>query len=231
MSLHLFVALLSIGTGILDVTAFLVVGEAFASVMTGNLVILGLALGSWSGEWALFTGVAVAGYIVGGLAGSALAGSKDVEEGDPGEGTRRLLRALVTELLVLVALFAVWLWQDGEPSRTWGLVILGVAAAAMGGQGAAVRALPVQVSTTYLTGALTTVLEAVVTGRRLSPSEIGAVVAFVGLIGGSALGAVALLELRTWTLAIPVITLALAVAVMAVDLQRHNASRHGRRLT
>ena len=81
-----------------------------------------------------------------------------------------------------------------------------------------------QVSTTYLTGALTTVLEAVVTRRRFSPSEIAAVVAFVGLIAGAALGAVALLELRTWTLAIPVITLALAVAVMAVDLRRHEVS-------
>lgn len=220
MSLHLFVGFLSVGTGSLDAAAFIVLGEAFASVMTGNLVILGLALGTWSGELALFTGVAVTGYIVGGLAGSALARERPTHEQAPDGAVRRLLRTLAAELVLLAALCAAWAWQDGDPSAAWGLALLGAAAMAMGAQGAAVRTLPVRVSTTYLTGALTTVLEAVVNRRRFSPSETAAVVAFLGLIGGAALGAAALLELRTWALGIPVLALTLAMTVVGVDLHR-----------
>ncbi len=72
LPLHTMVTLLCIVSGSLDAISFLALGEAFASVMTGNIVFLGVAVGTRDPHLALSCGIALGGYVVGTAAGSWL---------------------------------------------------------------------------------------------------------------------------------------------------------------
>jgi uncharacterized membrane protein YoaK (UPF0700 family) len=63
--LTLAAVLLTIGTGGTDVLALTRLGGVFASVMTGNLVLLCLSAARTSGTLAGHTAVAIGGYVVG----------------------------------------------------------------------------------------------------------------------------------------------------------------------
>ncbi len=65
--------LLTATAGALDATTFLGLGSVFASVMTGNMVLLGLSAGKSDAELAVASGIALAGYVVGTLVGAAIA--------------------------------------------------------------------------------------------------------------------------------------------------------------
>lgn len=62
-------------TGCADAIGFLALGGAFASVMTGNLVLLGLSGGSGRGQLALTSSSAIASFIIGLLLGARIAGA------------------------------------------------------------------------------------------------------------------------------------------------------------
>lgn len=67
------VVLLGVTTGVADATAFLALGRVFSSVMTGNMVLLGVGAASHDGAEALRAGLAIAGYAAGVLAGVPIA--------------------------------------------------------------------------------------------------------------------------------------------------------------
>ncbi|MGH3496245.1 MAG: YoaK family protein [Nocardioidaceae bacterium] len=62
---HLVPVLLTFTAGAMDLTCFLSLGSVFASVMTGNMGLLGLAAGTSDGELALSAGLAFVDYAVG----------------------------------------------------------------------------------------------------------------------------------------------------------------------
>ena len=51
LPLHALVILLCVISGSLGAISFLALGEAFASVMTGNIVFIGAAAGTWTPGW------------------------------------------------------------------------------------------------------------------------------------------------------------------------------------
>ena len=59
---HVLVILLAVTSGALDALGFLGLGGVFASVMTGNLVLLGLGAGTRHGTLAVHAVTAIAGY-------------------------------------------------------------------------------------------------------------------------------------------------------------------------
>src|SRR6516164_11764457 len=67
------VVLLTLTTGAVDAASFLALGNVFSSVITGNLVLLGVAAGTGRAELAVRSGVALAGYMAGVAAGAPLA--------------------------------------------------------------------------------------------------------------------------------------------------------------
>src|SRR5262249_37245042 len=67
------VVLLTLTTGAVDAASFLALGTVFSSVITGNLVLLGVAAGTGRAELAVHSGVAMAGYVAGVAAGAPLA--------------------------------------------------------------------------------------------------------------------------------------------------------------
>ena len=191
---------LTAGTASLDVTAFLRLGGVFASVMTSNLVFVGIAVVKTEAAFGARCAVAVLSYILGVGLGSAIAPPSGRENR---LGTRPLSLLLTGELAVLVAYTIWWMAVDARPVGWARLALLGGIALSMGSQSAAARQLgSPDVGTTYLTGTLTSLVSSLA-GRRRPDAE--SVVVLVALIAGAAAGA-GLLEAAPIT--VPLLALA-----------------------
>jgi uncharacterized membrane protein YoaK (UPF0700 family) len=178
------VVLLTITAGAANAVSFLALGKVFASVITGNLVLLGVAATTRSSIEAGHAGLGLLGYVAGVLVGAPLA----ARHSDPARTWPAGVTATLGAELVVMAGFCVgWELSHGSPHGTGQLTLLIVLAAAMGMQAAAVRRLG-QMSSTYLTSTLTAVLSGLVTRTRHEgfARSIGALVAIVvgALAGG-----------------------------------------------
>jgi uncharacterized membrane protein YoaK (UPF0700 family) len=159
------VVVLALTTGAVNAVTFLRLGKVFASVMTGNLALFGVAAAQGDGELATNGGVALAGYGVGVVVGAAFAGKP--REGQP-TWPYRVTVTLALELVVLAGFSGGWLAAGGHPSGHWQPVLLAVVSAAMGMQATAVRRLG-PMSSTYLTSTVTALLEGL--AMRSLPQE------------------------------------------------------------
>ncbi len=173
------VVLLALATGATDATAFERLGNAFASVITGNLVLLGIGGARPDGRLALFSGCALAAYAIG-----VLATAPRRDENQPSSWPVSANLALGADLLLLVAVTVGWELSDGHPGRTAQALLLAAAAAAMGAQSTAVRRLG-PISTTYLTSTFIGVLESIA-ARRWSADETRSVAILLVAFGGAA---------------------------------------------
>ena len=212
------VVLLTITSGAVNAVSFLVLGKVFSSVVTGNLVLLGVAATSHAPSEAVHASVAIAGYAAGILIGAPLAARHSSRAGT---WPVSVTAALGVELVVLAGFCVGWEVSRGGPSHGVQLTLLIVLAAAMGMQSAAVRRLG-QMSSTYLTSTLLGVLAGLVTPGRTDSlgRSIGALVAIVvGALAGGILAESA----RAWLPVAVLLPLAVVVAGSAV------AARHDRR--
>lgn len=215
--LKLVPVLLTFTAGALDVTAFLALDHVFASVMTGNMVLLGLAGATADAHQAISAGLAFIGYAAG-----ALTGARTAEAVGKGATSRRAVVAvLALELVTLLAFGIVWLVVGGGAEAAVSLrrVLLVLAAASMGLQSSAVKAMgAADLSTTYLTGTLTRLLFALATrhGKRPDPWDglrLLALIAGAALTGLVLHGAPRLMPVLPWG----VFAVALAVAGLGPD--------------
>jgi uncharacterized membrane protein YoaK (UPF0700 family) len=191
---------LAASTASLDVTAFLRLGGVFASVMTSNLVFVGIAAVKAEAAFGIRCAVAILSFVAGVAIGSIIAQPSGHENR---LGTRPLSLLLTGELAILVGYTIWWMIVGGHPKGWTQVVLLGVVACAMGGQSAATRQLgnPVA-STTYLTGTLTSVVSSLAARRRPDPEAVAVILA---LVAGAAAGA-GLLEAAPLT--VPLLALA-----------------------
>jgi uncharacterized membrane protein YoaK (UPF0700 family) len=183
---HARVALVALtaGTASLDVTAFLRLGGVFASVMTSNLVFVGVAVVKTEAAFGARCAVAILSYIAGVALGSAIAPPSGRENR---LGTRSLSLLLTGELAVLVGYAIWWMAVDARPVGWARLALLGAIALAMGSQSAAARQLgSPRAGTTYLTGTLTSLVSTLAGGHRPDPESVAVIVA---LVAGAAAGA------------------------------------------
>ena len=141
--------------GSVDAISYLGLGHVFTAMMTGNTVLLGLALAQ--GEvWAVLRSIiALVGFVAGAAVGALI-----VERG----GERDVWPPAVTWALALegtvLLLFSV-VWALSGPGRGEGVVhiLIVLSGVAMGIQAAAVRRLGVPgIATTYITGTLTSLM-------------------------------------------------------------------------
>ena len=178
-------AALAFTSGAMDVAAFTQLGQVFCSVMTGNLVLLGLATAHASGDLAAHTAMAFAGYIVGAALGSrvsARSSHEDVLWPAP------VTAALVVELLAFTAFTVGWELTGGHPAGAWQFGLLALAALAMGLQSAAMRNIGTTLSTTYLTGTLTSAVASLATRSQPSQRNRLNVAVLVAVAAGAAAG-------------------------------------------
>ena len=203
---------LAAGTGSLDAVAFLALGKVFVSVITGNLVLLGIGLGG-HGEHqvALRVAVAIAGYAVGATAGATIAGRA---ENDQPVWPGRVTVALLVELVLLGGFAGGWELAAARPAGAAQVVLLGVAATAMGLQSAAVNRLALPgFSSTYLTSTLIRAVTELVHGPR---DHIGAkVAALTTVVVGALAGALLVTAAPRFA---PVIAIGLLAAVLVTSM-------------
>jgi uncharacterized membrane protein YoaK (UPF0700 family) len=191
---------LTAATASLDVTAFLRLGGVFASVMTSNLVFVGIAVVKTEAGFGIRCAVAILSFVVGVAVGSAIAQPSGEENR---LGTRPLSLLLTGELAILVGYTIWWMLTSGHPKGWTQIVLLGVIACAMGAQSAAARQLGnPNASTTYLTGTLTSLVSSLAARQRPDPDAVAVILA---LVAGAAAG-VGLIE------AAPIIVPLLALA-------------------
>ena len=203
----ILVVLLAVGTGAANITAFLVLGKVFSSVITGNLVLLGLAAASTQPRLALRSGLALVGYSAGVLIGVPIA-----VRGRHQIWPAAVTAALCAELCLLLGFTAGW--EAGRQRPGWQVVLLVVLGAAMGVQSAAVRRLG-EMSATYLTGTLTGVLTGLITGKKSGGRwrDVGVLVAVMtGACGGAVLIHVA----PGWLPTLTVLPLSAVIAIASM---------------
>ena len=160
--------ILAASAGSADAWSYFGLGHAFVANMTGNTVLLGLAVFQLHGDW-LHPVISLCGYAAGAMIGSVLTGN--VQPGTVWSKT--ISWTLTLEALLLLAAEAGWIGIHLHISHSPSLVLLlGMVALAIGMQSSAMVKLKIPgIVTTYITGTWTTMLTGLV---RLARDETGA---------------------------------------------------------
>lgn len=184
MQLTLMLAL-TFGTGLVDAVGYLGLDRVFTGNMTGNVVILGMALVGDTGLPLLGPVVALGGFVLG-----AALGGRVLRRAEHAWARRTTTLLALVGLLVLA--LAVLLLLVADPAEPVLLVVTGVLGGAMGLQAATARFIAVKdVTTVVVTSTLTGLAADSVlgsgkgggTGRRLA----AVVLITLGALSGAAL--------------------------------------------
>ena len=226
--LTLIAIALTFGSGATDVASFTRLGEVFTSVMTGNIVLWGLAVARGSLSLASHTAVAIAGYIAGVAGGTWIAHGFKVSGGsasggsaaEGGVGRASVLPAhvswaLFAELILLAGFTVGWEVSGARPAGWAEFALLAVLAAAMGVQASAVNEMGMaNVSTTFLTGTLTGLVSSLVSPGQDTPHGLRRFGVLIGLAAGAGLCG---LLVATAAAAVPVLPLAALVTALVLS--------------
>lgn len=219
--------MLSAASGCVDTVSYLGLGYVFTANMTGNTVLLGIALGQANEEQALGVGVALAGFVLG-VAGGAVITGRRLE--GRSVWPRAVTASLACELVVMFAFAVGFYLAGGSPDGGARYLLIALSAVALGTQSTAVRSLGVGgVTSTYVTGTITDVTERAVSRVRwaLSSTEGGDESAkrastsirdltipayvWVAYCLGAIVGGAAMLRYPSGTVFVPVVLVALVV--------------------
>ena len=203
---------LTFAAGSVDAVALLRL-DVFTAVMTGNIVLLGLAVGQGAFANALRSVIALVAYGVGVVVGARIVGAVTIET----HWSTKVTHALALEWVLQAAFLIGWLLTGAHPDGTGAGALIAFSGVAMGIQAATARALAPGMSTTYVTGTLTGLL-----------SELSALGAVSGdrrrrasIVVALALGAVAgAFTLSTVPALAPAIPLAVVGGVVLVAATR-----------
>lgn len=217
---HALVGLLAFATGSIDAISLMALGGAFTSVITGNLIFIGRAIGTSTLAPAEHALLAVAGYICGVALGSKLGHLLD-RETETIAWPPRASVVLGVELALLAGLNAVWIAYSAHPPAQARDAMLLATAIALGMQGAAARLISPAPSTTYMTGALTVLIETVTTGRHRHV-DISAIAGLLAMVAGAGVGAL-LVERAERAALLP--AFAAVACVVTVKFHHHRSQR------
>jgi uncharacterized membrane protein YoaK (UPF0700 family) len=150
-----FLLTLTVAAGSADAVSYLGLGRVFTANMTGNLVLLGVAIGQGQLTSSLRSVIAFGGFVLGLLVGARVTARTEPTAVWP----RSVTRAMVGELGLLVAFLVGWEIAGDRPAALALDILVALSAAAMGLQTVAVRHLHVVgVTTTFVTGMLTSLI-------------------------------------------------------------------------
>jgi uncharacterized membrane protein YoaK (UPF0700 family) len=210
---------LTFGSGAMDVASFTRLGSVFASVMTGNIVLCGLAAARGSISLVTHTVVAFLGYVAGVFAGTRIAWYRSTAPGEDGGDTENggtlaphVTASLLAELALLAGLVVGWELTGSNPGGLVQFTLLAVAAAAMGIQASAVQQMGLtEVSTTYLTGTLTGLVGSLANPARSKREGLIRPGVLLGLAAGALLSGMLLAVAPAGVPALPVAALCLVI--------------------
>jgi uncharacterized membrane protein YoaK (UPF0700 family) len=163
---------LTLGSGGVDALCFSGLGQVLTSVMTGNLVLVGLAAGHGDGLAVLRVCIAMAGFMVAAFTATRWLPRPARESRWPG----RAAASLGVEFGLLAVGVILWITAGAHPTGLTRYLLILVYGFAMGTQSATIYSLGIPgMSTTYITGTLTWVaanlahrsIDGATAGRRL----------------------------------------------------------------
>lgn len=204
-------------TGLVDAVSILALGRVFVANMTGNVAFLGFAAAGAPGFSLSASLSALAGFLLGALAGGHLATTHAAHRG-------KLLRDTVgLELALLLSALAVMAIGPGLDSGVIRGVVAALTAVAMGAQTAAARRLAVpDLTTTVLTMTLTGIAAEARSG--IHPALVRRVAAVAAMLVGALAGALLILHVGAEAALAVVVVLMAAVLVAAVGAGRSTAT-------
>jgi uncharacterized membrane protein YoaK (UPF0700 family) len=178
---------LTFSTGLIDAVSFISLGHVFTANMTGNIVLLGFALGGASGLSVARSGASLLAF----MAGAFLGGMTSVRHSGWTQ-TRLLKRTIVIEAaLLLIAAGCMSMFgikHEISPNLTYALIAL--TALAMGFRSAVVRKLAVpDLTTTVLTLTVTGIASDSSLAGGTNPRLRTRVSAVISMFAGAAAGA------------------------------------------
>jgi uncharacterized membrane protein YoaK (UPF0700 family) len=157
------VLLFTCAAGSVDAITYLA-AHVFTANMTGNAVLLGIAVGQGKGPAATSSFIALIAFACGVILGAMVVG-----DGDPASARAQVRRAVWIETVILAFFAIAALAPLPLSSRSIVLLLIISSGIAMGMQSAAVRRLKLPgIATTYITGTLTSLLSGLVHHQRLS---------------------------------------------------------------
>jgi uncharacterized membrane protein YoaK (UPF0700 family) len=217
-ALTLIAIALTFASGAADVASFTRLGSVFTSVMTGNIVLWGLAAAEGSLTLASHTAVSIAGYIAGVALGTWVAhGTKD-PGAEPGTGVlaTHVIWVLLAELTLLAGFTVGWEVSGARPAGWAQFSLLATLAAAMGIQSSAVKDMGLtEVSTTYLTGTLTGLVSSLASPGQDTPHGLRRFGVLIGLVAGASLCG---LFIATAADVVPILPLAALVTTLILAI-------------
>ena len=202
---------LTFAAGSVDAVALLRL-DVFTAVMTGNIVLLGLAVGQGAFGNALRSVIALIAYGVGVITGARIVGAVAIET----HWSPKVTRALAIEWVLQAAFLAGWLLSGSSPDGAIATALVAFSGVAMGIQAATARALAPGMSTTYVTGTLTGLLSELsalgsVSGDRRRRASI-----VVALALGAVAGALVLRTVPMLAPAIPLVVIGVVLAMARI---------------
>ena len=193
------VVLLTAAAGAVNVLSLTALGGVPASIMTANLVLVGLSITHHEGALGWHAGAALAGFVVAVFLTSRIIRAHDDQAVDGNQAVddnqavdaersvwpRPITVAVAAEAVPLTGVAIAWGLTAGRPTGATQLTMCAVAALVMGIQSAAVRALGATgLSSTFFTGTLTDTVRGL-TGPGPLRWSAGAS-ALVALVAGAA---------------------------------------------
>ncbi|HYX79055.1 MAG TPA: YoaK family protein [Actinomycetota bacterium] len=206
-----FLLLLTAAAACGDAFSFLGFRGTFTANMTGNTILLALALARSKGEDVSHAGTALLGFLIGAVAATMLLRRAPRERGT----VRDLRIPIVVELALLIVVTTVWIVVGLHRSMAVDLGMIGLTGIVMGIQSAAVRSLPgAGVSTTFITGTWTDLASGWVDRRTRSRGWKVRAATIGSYVGGAAAGGLLLRFVVSW--AAPMLSIAFLVAAAAI---------------
>jgi uncharacterized membrane protein YoaK (UPF0700 family) len=181
---------LTFSTGLIDAVSFISLGHVFTANMTGNIVLLGFAVGGATGLSAARSGASLLAFMAGALFGGMI----NIRHSGWTQ-TRLLKRAIVIEVVLLLMATALAASArtktEISPGLAYGLIVL--MALAMGVRNAVVRKLAVpDLTTTVLTLTITGIASDSSLAGGANPRWRSRVIAVITMFAGAATGAMLL---------------------------------------
>lgn len=177
---------LTFSTGVIDAVGYLGLDRVFTGNMTGNVVIMGMAIAGGDGLPVLGPALALVGF----MAGAAVAGRalKGAVAGWSSRTTWLLIVVAVMTASVSIALFL----SGEEIDHAYGVVITTILGAAMGIQAAAARVVAVKdVTTVVVTSTITGLAADSVFGAGIPGGAFRRTAAVILILLGACVGALA----------------------------------------
>jgi len=198
---------LTFATGVIDAVSFLGLGHVFTANMTGNVVLLGFALGGTADLSVGRSLAALCAFATGSVVGGRLTNERQRTP------ARQLLFAMHAEVLFLCLAAGVALMVKPETSLARLYLVIVLTATAMGLRNAVVRKLAVpDLTTTVLTLTVTGLAADSGLAGGAAPRSRRRMLSILTMCGGALVGTMLLRPLGMW---VPLVVAACVVAGVA----------------